>query len=374
MAHERGLQFGQPNPNWKPSAFKLTTPIVLQDRVVPVREWIVHNWIPHGQVTMLGGDGGIGKTLVAQQLLTACAIGRDWLGLPTASFKAIGFFCEDDEEELWRRQVAINTHYGVEFGDLDDMAWKTFIGVDATLVEFGPYYEAPTTTEVFAQILETALKFGAQLIVLDSLHDFFNGNENNRGHARFFINRLRDLAVGIDGAVVLTSHPSLSGLQSGSGFSGSTAWNNAVRSRLYLQRPGGENGDDEEDQRELKAMKTNYTRAGSSLKIAWREGVFVTTEAPTGIFAGMEKRKAEAAFLELLKATAAEGRPVSDNSRAGNYAPKLYSGRPDRQGFTRTDFHRAMEGLFAAGVLGIEEYGRASDSRKKIVQINEVEL
>ena len=38
------------------------------------------------------------------------------------------------------------------------------------------------------------------------------------------------------------------------------------------------------------------------------------------------------------------------------------------------DFRKAMEGLFAAGVLGVEGYGRAGDHRKKIVQTNEVEL
>ncbi len=46
---------------------------------------------------MLGGDGGIGKSLVAQQLLTAAAIGQRWLELPTRPCKGIGFFCEDDD-------------------------------------------------------------------------------------------------------------------------------------------------------------------------------------------------------------------------------------------------------------------------------------
>lgn len=376
MSPRTGQSFGDTPNDFVGEPLRITEPIALEGQEVPTREWVVDGWIPKGQVTMLGGDGGIGKTLVAQQLLTACATGKDWLGLSTASYKSIGFFCEDDLEELWRRQVSINTHYGVSFGDLDDMAWVVFAGTDATLVEFGPYHETPATTEIFARILTTCLNFGAQLVLLDSLHDFFMGNENDRGHARFFINRLRDLALGIGGAVVLTSHPSLTGLSSGSGYSGSTAWNNAVRSRLYLQRPAGDNGDkaEETDERELKAMKTNYTRAGATLPLAWREGVLVATEQPSGIFASIDRRRAEAAFLELLATLTREGRAVSDNSRAGNYAPKLFGARPDRQGFKRTDFTRAMEGLFSAGVLGVVDYGRSSDLRKKIVQINEVEL
>ncbi len=65
---------------------------------------------------------------------------------------------------------------------------------------------------------------GAQLVVFDSLHDFFAGNENHRGHARNFIALLRRLAREIDGTVVVTGHPSVYGLRSGTGSSGNTAW------------------------------------------------------------------------------------------------------------------------------------------------------
>ncbi|KQT78094.1 hypothetical protein ASG59_08825 [Methylobacterium sp. Leaf466] len=48
-------------------------------------EWLLKGWIPHGHVSLLYGDGGIGKTLAAQQLATAMAAGKDFLGLPTLS-------------------------------------------------------------------------------------------------------------------------------------------------------------------------------------------------------------------------------------------------------------------------------------------------
>ncbi len=53
-------------------------PIQLQGRPIPERKWLVPNWIPHRNVTMLGGDGGLGKSLLAMQLLTACATGHPW--------------------------------------------------------------------------------------------------------------------------------------------------------------------------------------------------------------------------------------------------------------------------------------------------------
>jgi hypothetical protein len=98
-------------------------PITLHGQPVPERRWLVEGLVPHGAVTLLGGDGGLGKTLLAQQLVTAAAIGKKWVGLPTAAVKAIGVFCEDDRDELHRRQSDINRHYGCEMGDLEHCRW-----------------------------------------------------------------------------------------------------------------------------------------------------------------------------------------------------------------------------------------------------------
>ncbi len=39
---------------------------------------------------------------------------------------------------------------------------------------------------------------------------------------------------------------------------------------------------------------------------------------------------------------------VTHNSRAGNYAPRVFVLRPDRERFAKADFERAMQALFAA--------------------------
>mgnify|MGYP001616429289 FL=1 len=56
---------------------KLFEPATLDGTIPPPRRWIVEGLVPQGAVTMLGGDGGVGKTLLAQQLATAAVLGRD---------------------------------------------------------------------------------------------------------------------------------------------------------------------------------------------------------------------------------------------------------------------------------------------------------
>lgn len=67
---------------------------------LPQREWLVENWIPMNHVTALYGDGGMGKTLIAQQLLTSVATGREWLGLKVKRLRSFGLLCEDHEDDL----------------------------------------------------------------------------------------------------------------------------------------------------------------------------------------------------------------------------------------------------------------------------------
>src|SRR5690606_36484148 len=109
------------------------------------------------------------------------------------------------------------------------------------------------------------------------------GNENDRAQARQFIGMLHGLAIRHDCAVVLLAHPSLSGIQNGTGMSGSTGWHTSVRSRLYLERVY--QGDDEPypDDPLLRTMKANYGPTGAEIALTWRNGVFVADEPETGL-------------------------------------------------------------------------------------------
>lgn len=365
-----------PNEGYRPPKLDAMVADEWQGRPIPERQWIIPQWIPRRAVTMLGGDGGGGKSLLAQMLLTSAAVGSSWLGLDVAPVKALGIFCEDDIDELQRRQADINRMMGIDFADLDNLHLVSAVGEDDSLVSY-------TTTETggrglleptdFYRSIHTYVnEHGIQLVVLDSLHDLFPGNENSRPEVRRFVQFLIAMALDIDGAVILTAHPSLSGLTSGSGLSGSTAWNNAVRSRLYLSRPdAGDGAEPVDDERILARLKANYARATDRISIHWQDGAFVANGDQGGFIGGLDRaaqqRSCQEAFLALLARFTRDGRPVSDKNRAGNYAPKMFAKRSDREGFTKRDFETAMERLFEAGRIAIETYGRKSDERQQIV-------
>jgi RecA-family ATPase len=254
-------------------------PLEWDGKEVPERRWIAADLIPEGNVTMLGGDGGLGKSTLALQLMAASALGKPWLGVPVQSGVSLGIFCEDDRDELHRRLAAVLRHYGADFTDIADaIRLSCRVDQDNLLLEFPSQWEAGQTTALYTRIRQAAIDAGAKLVVLDSLHDFFGGNENSRQHARQFIGQLRSIAMEIEGAVVLTAHPSLSGRKEGTGEAGSTAWNNAVRSRLYLTGPKRDDGESDRDYRELRSMKANYAASGGLIRLRWHDGIFERDE------------------------------------------------------------------------------------------------
>lgn len=340
---------------------KWIVPADWDGKPVPERKWIVADLIPEGNVTLLAGDGGIGKSLLALQLLSACALGKPWLGRGCRPCKAVGVFCEDDRDELQIRLGPILDHYGSSMGDLDDLQIMSRVGEDSLLIYHGDQWSMGDESPLWTRLQNDVLDFGAELVVLDSLHDFFGGNENSRPQARQFVGMLRSLAVRIKGAVVLTSHPSMSGRATGTGEAGSTAWNNAVRARLYLTSPKVDEGQEPEpNARVLTNKKANYSKRGGEIRLQWRDGVFVSDEPDSGMLGVIERQSCESLFIQLVKRTEKEGRRVSASPRAANFAPAQFARRPDRENFRERDFRRAMETLFATGKLHTVETGPPS--------------
>ncbi len=358
-----------PRPPAPPEPMRVICPADLEYEKVPEREWIVQDWLPVGCTTANYGDGGVGKTLLAQQLMTACATGTPWCGYAALPCRSFALFCEDDEGELHRRQDRICDHLGISLGSLTDMRWVSGVGQDNTLATFTSDGRMHAT-ERFDAIKHEAKDLGARLVVLDTAADLFAGNENDRGQVRRFIGLLNHLAMEIGGCVLLNAHPSRAGLSSGDIDGGSTAWSNSVRSRWSLARPKTETDAEDQDtaERVLTRRKANYASVGEAIKLRWINGAFASVTAAGGIAGVVRRAAAEAVFLDLLDRCVAQGLNLSHSKNGGNFAPKVMAKRPDAQGYTAAELDRAMARLFADNRLRIEDYGRRGDLHQRVAR------
>lgn len=337
----------------------------LDGKPVPERKWHVRDLIPSGTVTLFGGDGGTGKSLCALQLAASTALGTAWLGFEVQHGKAIYLSAEDDKAELHRRLADIVRAEGVNLADLGALTLRSLAGEDALLATLaqGGTLEA---TGILDGIEELLQRDCPDLLVLDTLADYFPGNENDRAQARQFIGLLRGLAIRHQCAVVVLAHPSLSGLNSGSGTSGSTGWNNSVRSRLYLERVKDEGYEADADARLLRTMKANYGKIGGEIALRWREGVFVADAPVTGLDRMAATAKAERVFLKLLRTFTDEGRTVN-HAGGPTYAPKVFAEHPDAENCTKRALRGAMDKLIAEKKIGINVKGSPSKQRQFLV-------
>jgi putative DNA primase/helicase len=293
----------------------------------PPMEWIIPDWLPKGEVGAIYGDGGLGKSLLVQQLMTALATGKEWLGLKGEPIKVYGVLCEDKKDEFHRRQYRINQKLGVSHAEVKgNMVLIPRKGKDNILMRFDRNDQAKLT-EFFDNLLIDIKKFKPELVILDTLADIFGGNEIIRAQARQFVQSCCGRIAEETGAtVLLCAHPSEAGLNKKSGTGGSTAWHNSLRFRWYLEMPEGM--EFTPDMRILTLKKSNYSPCDGKfvLKLE-RDGIFTVVE-DLKILSAAEKYSNQLEemrdgrsnyILNLIHDEASVGSPHTMSSFSGAY-------------------------------------------------------
>lgn len=337
-----------------------------QDQPVPPQEWLAFRRIPHENVTLLGGDGATGKTTIGLQLCAAVATGKDWLGSVVDRVGSVLFYtAEESEKELHRRLAAILAHYQLDYRAIAERFFPHCRPADDAILGLPDRHGIIRPTPAFEQLQRAVLKIRPQLVCLEAASDLFGGDENKRPQVRGFLGMLRgQLAMRYETAVVLLQHPSLAGLASGSGTSGSTQWNNSARSRLYLStvKASGDNGEPDNDLRKLEVMKANFGPRGEVIKLRWRDGVFVVEAEPSTMEKLAREKKVDETFLRLLDRFLLQQQQLSPNV-GKTYAPALFADHNDAGGISSPEFAKAMQRLLDAGKIHIETSGPPSKRR-----------
>jgi RecA-family ATPase len=337
---------------------------------VPPREWGVADLLPKRNVALLSGEGAAGKTLLALQLGIAHALGRDWIGTLPEPGPFLYFGAEDETDEIHRRLADILNFYGADFPDLEGKVYLlTFAGEDAVLGH-ADHTGIVKPTPLFLRLLAAAIEIKPIMICLDTSADVFAGNENDRSQVRQFVGMLRKLAIQADAYVIVNSHPSLTGISTGTGLSGSTGWHNSVRARMYLTTAKTEK-DEEPDPslRMLEFKKSNYGPVSKAIALRWDQGVYKTVAGIDSLDKMAAEQNADRLFVALLDRFNDQGRNVSEKGASKNYAPTVFSKEAEakKYGIKKGDFEGAMRRLFAASEISVQSYGAPSRGTTRLV-------
>lgn len=327
---------------------------------VPEREWFVPDLIPSRQVTILTGDGGVGKSLVALQIGAAACLGLETIGLSPKPCRVLYLGAEDEAEEFHRRLADIVAAHDRTLADLVDFRLIPLADRDALLAT-PDVKGVMQPTANFVSLTHLVAKHTPGVVFLDTSADLYGGDEIKRGQVRQFVSMLRGLAIQWNCAVVLLSHPSVSGMQTGSGSSGSTGWNNSVRSRLYLTRPESKDA----DLRLLKTVKANYGAIGDEKALRWRAGAFVLDDGKPAEEVAFVTKRHDDVFLSVLRKLIGQGVNVTATP-CSTYAPTVFLKHPEAKGLKREQLADAMRRLMDAGHIRMVTEGSKSRQRSRL--------
>jgi RecA-family ATPase len=331
---------------------------------VPKRKWAIRDRVPLNQAGLFSGEGGAGKSIIELTKDVAHVAGKDWLGSTPERGPAFYIGAEDDQDEIHIRLAAIAKHYGVTFEELiaGGLHVLCLLGQDATLCAATGKSGKVETTALYRQLCEGAGDIKPKNISIDTLSRAFAGNEIDRVQVYAFAMHMQALAMVAGGSVTVLSHPSLSGISSGSGISGSTAWHGAFRFRQYLTSPKEDRGEQpDSDLRLLEFKKNQYGPKSEAIVLRYQNGLFLPEGGMSSIDKAAREVVADATFMQHLKRLSDQNQDLGHHPTARNYGPTVIA---KASGFRKSELEAAMQRLLDQNKIHIRLEGPESKRRK----------
>jgi RecA-family ATPase len=343
------------------------------DKPVPVRKWAIKDRVPLNQAGLFSGEGGTGKSILELTKNVAHVAGKDWLGSMPEQGPAVYVGAEDDKDELHIRIAAIASHYDVTFEELVNGGLHVLclLGEDATLCAISNRKSGTVeVTALYRRLYEAAGDIKPKNISIDTLSRAFAGSEIDRVQVYAFAMFMQRLAMVAEGSVTVLSHPSLAGIASGSGISGSTAWHGAFRFRQYLTSTKADAGEQPDgDLRQLEFKKNQYGPSGEKIALRYQRGLFLPEGGLTSFDKLARAQNVEQVFLALMARYEIEGRNVSHKPTAPNFAPTAFCKESEAKGIRKEEFNAAMLRLFESKKICVDYYGRKDRGVSRLVSI-----
>jgi hypothetical protein len=252
-----------------PKPEPLLRPVSVSDVLshpAPPPEFIWDGYLPRGVVALMGAHGGTGKSTIALMLAVCAALGRPMFEVDTATCNTVFVSLEDGANIVRHRLAHICRAWGV-----DPLALHGRLHiVDGT--EHPELFAAETrgageSTGTYFELRKLVQSENAGLVIVDNASDAFGGEEIQRRQVRAFMRSLAEVARLTNCSVLLLAHVDKATsrnkkAEGGEGYSGSTAWHNSARSRLFMTR-----GDD--GLLTLEHQKSNLGKMCEPITLAW---------------------------------------------------------------------------------------------------------
>jgi RecA-family ATPase len=348
----------------------------------PEIQWVLPGWIPRGELTMLFGRGGHGKTKLAQQMALAAIFKKSVIGLKPNAQRVVLISAEDNHKAVRpsmapmfsfyeRSRESIGRNFAVLFVDQSD----------AYLNVVDRKTGATKPSEKWTREIQPFLRdFKPDLVIYDTLSHLHSGSIIDPAQATAFGGMLkREAAFGDHPhAALLLAHVSVS--QSAEGNGGTLAWENISRSRLHMemvlpedtgtQRRGKTKPDDGKVIYRLTSRKGNRGKPGASIEFFYNSGCFVlNTEEEDTAAKRIRKADCDVEFLKLVKKANQIGQKLTMSSGM-YYAPKwMVEEQDEMKDFTAEEFKEAGAGLLSEKRIVLEGIKTSKNHTTKLIMM-----
>ena len=328
-------------------------------------------YVPRKEVTLFSGHGGVGKSWIALMLAVSGALGRPLFGREVHRSKTIFVSLEDDSDVVRYRLSVICLKWGVTTSSLDGWLWVVD-GTQSPELYLSTIRNQGELTATYQQLSQKAKEFDAGLVIVDNASDAYGGDEIQRKTVREFIRSLAKIAKSTNGAFVLLAHvdkdTARGKFNNAEGYSGSTAWHNSVRSRLFLKR-------DTDGPLTLEHQKGNHSNGlQEPILLEWLPdelpklmgNCIDLTPLLNGVARGADEGKAKV-LLGLIKEFASRGQYCNPNMTSHSKVHKVLKSDPEfkKLKLSPDDTQRIITQCQRSGWLEVEQYSDSSRNKKE---------
>lgn len=223
---------------------------------IPPVEYLVDELIYKKSITVLFGDGGVGKTWAATYLAACVASEHPWGNFNTHPARVLFVDEENGDDEMrLRSQFSF-------LGAMSEVINFQYISLAGFHLD-NPQDEAQLTNEILAQ--------EAGLVILDALADLMIGDENSKKDTQPVFNALRRITERTGVAILLIHHANK---DLSKGYRGSSVIKDAVDTMIQVESDPDSNFINFKFEKKRKGKKFTWT-----MYATWTEDSFYLNAA-----------------------------------------------------------------------------------------------